>query len=60
MAIRLKAVKKRSDSLYTVTVEDTGQVIGQDESGADVYQTYSVKYNPATGREALKTSIEAL
>jgi len=60
MAIQLKSINKRSDSLYTVTVEDTGQVIGIDESGGNIYRTYSVKYNPINGRDDLRTSIERL
>jgi len=60
MAIQLKSINKRSDSLYTITVEDTSQVIGIDESGGNIYRTYSVKYNPINGRDALRTSIERL
>ena len=60
MAINLKAISKRKDSLYVVTVEDTGRVIGRDESGGNIYQTYTVRYNPANGRAALRSSIENL
>ena len=60
MAIQLKAISKRKDNLYIVTVEDTGQVIGRDESGGNIYRTYTVRYNPANGRAALRSSIENL
>jgi len=60
MAIQLKAISKRKDNLYIVTVEDTSQVVGLDESGGNVYRAYSVKYNPANGRDALRDNIEQL
>jgi len=60
MAINLKAISKRKDNRYSVTVEDTGQVIGRDESGGNIYRTYTVRYNPANGRAALRSSIENL
>jgi len=60
MAIQLKAISKRKDNLYIVTVEDTSQVVGLDESGGNVYRAYSVKYNPAIGRDALRTNIERM
>ena len=57
MAIQLKSIDKRKDSLYIVTVEDTSQIIGRDESGGNIYRTYTVRYNPANGRTSLRNSI---
>jgi len=60
MTIQLVSIDKQADDRYSVTVQDTGDVTGKDENNADVYRTYSLLYNPATGKEALKKNIEAL
>ena len=60
MAIQLTAINKQADDRYTVTVQDTAIQTGVDEKDSPVYQSYSVTYNPATGKESLKANIEAL
>jgi len=47
MAIILTGITRRSSDLYLISVQDT-------ETGA----VLTAKYNPATGRDALKRTIE--
>ena len=49
MAIELISISKQADDRYGITVKDT---ISE--------QTYSVTYNPATGKDALKKNLEAI
>ena len=60
MAIELKTVNKQADDRYSITVEDTDNQIDIDEKGNPIYRSYSVIYNPATGKKHLKAKIEEL
>ncbi len=60
MAIELKTVTKQADDRYSITVEDTGNQVGLDEKANPIYRSYSVIYNPATGKEHLKVKIKEL
>lgn len=58
MAIQINSVIKREHDKWDVSVRDTADVIGQNESGADIYRTYRATYYPSKGMADLKKRIE--
>lgn len=58
MAIQLININKLSNSLYSVTVQDTGDLLGISETGEDMYQTYTARHNTALSAEDIKANIE--
>jgi len=58
--IQLTSVKKQAPDRYVVTVQDTNKATIDPDTQETAYQSYSVTYNPATGKEHLKAKLEEL
>lgn len=58
MAIQLISTTKPIGGVCTVTVQDTGNQVGTDETGQPIYKTYSVRHNVNLSASDLKARIE--
>lgn len=60
MAIQVVSITKQAEDKYSVTIQDTADVVGTDEKDADIYRTYTHNYNPNRTAENLKGNFEAM
>jgi hypothetical protein len=60
MAIQLISTTKPIGGVCTVTVQDTGNQVGTDETGQPIYKTYSVRHNVNLSASDLKARIEKM
>ena len=60
MAVEIINVSNVLGDVYNYTVQDTDDVVGTDEGGKDVYQTYTARHNINNPATELKAKFEEM